>query len=164
MRRLFSMQVRVAAVSRLWNRSWVVDLAPHVNLALALGRSLERCFSVLVIPDSGRLKSMCCCDTFVTNTIYFGFESQCLTTVSTIFVRCFRGTWTGFSWRMLNQKTIVTALVIAKARGAAMEMFAARHSLSIRSLFHALASISLKWRVPRTDGAYFVATGDSFCS
>jgi hypothetical protein len=36
---------------------------------------------------------------------------------------------------MLNLKTIVTALVIAQAGGAVMEMFAARHSLSIRSLF-----------------------------
>jgi hypothetical protein len=45
---------------------------------------------------------------------------------------------------MLNQKTIVTALVIAQAGGAIMEMLAARHSLSIRSLLHALApSITL---------------------
>jgi len=140
------MQVWVAAVSRLCNRSWIVDLAPCVNLVLDLGRSLVRCFSVLVIPDSGRLQSMLCCDAFVTNTIYFGFESQCLTTVSTIFARCFRGTWTGFSWKMLIQKTIVTALVIAGAGGAVMGMFAARHSLSIRSLFRALASITLVQR------------------
>jgi hypothetical protein len=40
---------------------------------------------------------------------------------------------------MLNRKTIVTALVIAQAGGVVMEMFAARHSLSIRSLFRALA-------------------------
>jgi hypothetical protein len=92
-------------------------------------RCLEQCFSVLVIPDSGRLQSMCCYDAFVTNTIYFGFESQCLTTVSAIFMTCFRGTWTEFSWRMLNQKTIVTALVIAQAGGAVTEMFAKRHSL-----------------------------------
>jgi hypothetical protein len=42
------------------------DLTPRVNLVLHLGRSLERCFSVLVITDSGRLQSMCCCDAFVT--------------------------------------------------------------------------------------------------
>jgi hypothetical protein len=94
MRRLFSMQVWVAAISRLWNTSWIVNLVPRVNLVLDLGRSLEWCCSVLVIPDSGRLQSMCCRDAFVTNKIYFGFESQCLTTNSSIIARCFRGTWT----------------------------------------------------------------------
>jgi hypothetical protein len=46
----------------------------------------------------------------------------------------------------INQKTIVTALVIAQAGGGIMEMFAARRSLSIWSLFRALASITLVQR------------------
>jgi hypothetical protein len=69
-----------------------LDLGPRINLVLDLGRSLKMCFSFLIIPHSGRLQSMCCCDAFVTNTIYFGFESQCRTTVSAIFTRCLRGT------------------------------------------------------------------------
>jgi hypothetical protein len=80
--------------SRLPTLKQVLDSrsGTRVNLILDLGRSLKRCFSVLVIPDSGILQSMCCCDAFITNTIYFGFKSQFLTTVSTVFARCFRGT------------------------------------------------------------------------
>jgi hypothetical protein len=48
---------------------------------------------------------------------------------------------------MLNQKTIMTALVIAQAGGADVEMFAARHSLS-----------SYKVTIPRTGKYYIGAT------
>jgi hypothetical protein len=51
---------------------------------------------------------------------------------------------------MLNQKTIVTALVIAQARGADVEMFAARHSLS-----------SYKVTIPRTGKYYIGATSQT---